>query len=390
MKLPYINRLPLIVKKRFEKSGFPPIAAISGVRRSLTNDETVLPNAAPMTTATARSMTFPLIRNCLKPFKRPPFSTKNCKTCAARGKAGKLQLFEGMNREDVWPSLPLEAWKDTYETLQLWNHWWEVVSYVSTRGLRTSPIPLGHRSFEIEFDFIDHVLSIETSEGDRRAMALAPKSVAEFYAEFMGLLDSLGLYVEINPLPSEIKDPVRFDEDHLHASYDREYAHKFWKILVQTDRILKQFRSEFIGKTSPVHFFWGSFDLATGRFSGRRAPERIGADRITREAYSHEVIAAGFWPGSGNIQNAAFYAYAAPEPAGFAEAQIKPEHAFYNPATHGYVLMYDEVRNAPDPDRMVLEFLRSTYDAGANLAHWNRAELDRQLPDFKTGVKKAA
>ncbi len=271
-----------------------------------------------------------------------------------------------------WPELPLEAWQDTYNTLHMWtqmvgkvrlalsprvNHWWEVPLYVNSRGLTTSPIPYGDGIFEIQFDFISHQLIIQTSWDTSKTLPLAPRSVAEFYAE--------------------VPNPVAFDKDRLHDSYDAEYAHRFWQILILCDTIFKEFRANFIGKDSPVHFFWGSFDLAVTRFSGRRAPERAGADLITREAYSHEAISAGLWPGGGDVKGAAFYAYAAPEPPGFAEQTVLPSAAFYHPQLHEFLLMYDDVRQAASPSEVLLSFLQSTYDAGASLAHWNRKELER-------------
>jgi hypothetical protein len=295
-------------------------------------------------------------------------------------------------RAEVWPSLPLEEWKDTYATLHMWtqiagkirlvqspliNHWWQVPLYVSARGLTTTAIPHGTCNFEIEFDFIEHRLIIRTSDGETRKLALAPRTVADFYRELMTTLSALGLEVKIRAVPDEVPNPIPFADDDEHASYDPEHANRFWRILVQSDRILKEFRARFMGKVSPVHFFWGSFDLAVTRFSGRRAPERTGADSITREAYSHEVISHGFWPGSGNVRMPAFYAYAAPEPAGLPQAAIRPASAFYNPETSGFILPYDEVRRADNPERMLLEFLQSTYEAGANLAKWDRAALER-------------
>ena len=293
---------------------------------------------------------------------------------------------------DEWPELPLGAWKDTYATLHMWtqivgkvrlalspsiNHWWQVPFYVTARGLTTSPIPYGRGIFEIQFDFIHHQLLIRTSDDAERKMSLAPRSVADFYDEFMRCLQSLDIQVKIWKMPVEIPNPIPFDRDTQHASYDAEYANRFWRILVGADEIFKEFRSRFIGKNSPVHFFWGSFDLAVTRFSGRRAPAREGADPITREAYSHEVISAGFWPGSGDIKDAAFYAYAAPEPAGFDAAKVGPAKAFYHPQLHEYLLMYDDVRRASSPQTALLEFLQSTYDAGASLGKWNRAELEK-------------
>ena len=295
-------------------------------------------------------------------------------------------------RGEVWPSLPLEEWADTYATLHMWtqivgkirlvqspriNHWWQVPLYVSARGLTTRTIPHGTRNFEIEFDFIEHQLVVRTSDGETRRLALAPRAVADFYRELMEMLGALGLEVKIRAIPDELANPIPFAEDYEHASYDGEYANRHWRILAQTDRVLKEFRSRFIGKVSPVHFFWGSFDLAVTRFSGRRAPEREGADSINREAYSHEVISHGFWPGSGNIQMPAFYSYTTPEPAGLPQAAIRPAGAFYNPPTGGFILPYDDVRQADNPDQVLMEFLQSTYEAGANLANWDRAALER-------------
>jgi hypothetical protein len=295
-------------------------------------------------------------------------------------------------RDDVWPSLPLEEWTDTYATLHMWtqivgkirlvqspriNHWWQVPLYVSARGLTTTAIPHGTRNFELEFDFIEHQLVVRTSDGETRKLALAPRAVADFYRELLGTLAALGLEVKIRAIPDELPNPIPFADDFEHAAYDAEYANRLWRILAQTDRVLKEFRSRFIGKVSPVHFFWGSFDLAVTRFSGRRAPEREGADSINREAYSHEVISHGFWPGSGNIQMPAFYSYTTPEPGGLPQAAIRPASAFYNPPTGGFILPYDDVRLADEPDQVLMEFLQSTYDAGANLAGWDRAALER-------------
>lgn len=293
---------------------------------------------------------------------------------------------------ESWPSLPLESWKDTCATLHMWtqivgkvrlaltprvNHWWNVPLYVSSRGLSTSTIPYGDRAFEIEFDFIDHKLDIRLSDGVTRDLALNPRSVADFYHDFMAALRACGIEVEIWKMPVEVPDPIPFDADRIHASYDPEYAHRFWRILLSVDSVCQEFRSRFIGKSSPVHFFWGSFDLAVTRFSGRRAPERVGADSITREAYSHEVISGGFWPGGGEIKDAAFYCYAAPEPAGFAQQTVRPRAAFYHPNLKEFLLMYDEVRATPSPSHTLLEFLESTYEAGANLGKWDRLSLER-------------
>jgi hypothetical protein len=294
-------------------------------------------------------------------------------------------------QNDTWPSLPLAEWKDTYTTLHLWtqivgkirltlspkiNHWWQVPLYVTPRGLTTTAIPYHARSFEIDFDFLDHQLIIQTSDGVTQTIALVPRSVADFYSELMATLRSLQIEVEIHAKPDEVPNPIPFAEDHEHASYDPEYANRFWRILVQADRVFKGFRSRFIGKCSPVHFFWGSFDLAVTRFSGRPAPERDGADAITREAYSHEVISHGFWPG-GNGVEAAFYSYTAPAPDGLDKAQIRPAQAFYSKEMSEFLFMYDDMRQNESPDTALMDFLQSTYEAGANLAKWDRSALER-------------
>lgn len=294
--------------------------------------------------------------------------------------------------QNSWPELPLEAWQDTFATLHLWtqvvgkvrlalspriNHWWEVPLYVNARGLTTSAIPYGDGIFEVQFNFIDHKLEIETSWGSNKTLPLTPQSVADFYSAFVAALKSIGIEVTIWTMPVEIPDPVRFEHDTQHASYDSEYAHRFWRILISCGNVFQEFRAGFLGKDSPVHFFWGSFDLCVTRFSGRRAPERAGADSITREAYSHEVISAGFWPGGGEIKGAAFYVYAAPEPPGLADQKIRPATAFYHPQMKEFLLMYDDVRRAPSPRQTLLDFLQSTYEAGANLAQWDRNELER-------------
>jgi hypothetical protein len=248
---------------------------------------------------------------------------------------------------------------------------------VNPFGLTTSAIPYGGGNFEVQFDFIHHQLVIRTSSDSILSMALAPRSVADFYREFMAALASLGIAVKIWKMPVEIPDPIPFDRDTKHASYDAEYANRFWRALACCEAVFTEFRAGFIGKASPVHFFWGSFDLAVTRFSGRRAPEREGADSITREAYSHEVISAGFWPGGGDIKGAAFYAYAAPEPAGFAQSPVRPAKAFYHPQLREFVLMYDDVRRSSSPRETLLAFLQSTYGAGADLGKWNRKELER-------------
>jgi hypothetical protein len=257
------------------------------------------------------------------------------------------------------------------------NHWWEVPLYISARGLTTSAIPYRDGIFEVEFDFLDHNLVIQTSQGQSRTIPLAPRTVADFYKEFMAALASLGIDVKIWRMPVEIPNPIAFDRDTQHASYDREYVTRFWRILLVLESVFQEFRSRFIGKNSPVHFFWGSFDLCVTRFSGRRAPEREGADVITREAYSHEVISTGFWPGGGEVKGPAFYTYAAPEPAGYGQSAVRPGKAFYHPQMKEFLLMYDDVRLHPSPRSALLEFLQSTYEAGANLGKWERAELER-------------
>ncbi len=293
---------------------------------------------------------------------------------------------------ECWPALPLESWKDTYATLHMWaqivgkvrlaltplvNHWWNVPLYVTARGLTTSAIPYGRGVFKIQFDFIDHILALQTNDGLINTLPLAPRSVAEFYREFLALLHSAGIHVKIWRMPVEIPNPIPFDEDRVHASYDPESVRKFWQILLSVDRVFNEFRSRFIGKSSPVHFFWGSFDLAVTRFSGRRAPERTGADLITREAYSHEVSSVGFWPGGGEILGPAFYSYMAPQPQGFAESHVKPKAAFYHQKLGEFLLMYEDVRTAPSPSGALLDFCESTYEAGARLANWDRPSLER-------------
>jgi hypothetical protein len=291
-----------------------------------------------------------------------------------------------------WGALPLEQWKDTRDTLHMWtqilgkirlklaprlNHWWQVPFYLTSRGLTTTPIPIGDRTFDVTFDFIDHVLLIQTSDGRQERVALRPRPVADFYRDVMAILRTLGIDVKIWTMPSEVPAPIRFEEDQQHASYDAASANRFWQILLAADVILKEFRARFVGKASPVHFFWGGFDLAVTRFSGRRAPQRVGADLITREGYSHEVSSCGLWFGSGSLTGPAFYAYAAPEPPGFKEARIRPAQAFYSSEFSNFLLLYDDVRAAPDPRAMLLEFLQSTYEASAILGEWDRENLER-------------
>jgi hypothetical protein len=298
--------------------------------------------------------------------------------------------------ETAWPELPTAAWRDTYETLHLWtqivgkirlvrspwlNHSWHVVLYITARGLTTSPIPDGTRTFQIDFDFIDHVLRISSNNGAQRQFALAGQSVASFYAAVMTALAELGIHIEIDQMPNELPEPIKFSLDHQHASYDPDAVRRLFRILVNADRVFKQFRTGFLGKASPVHFFWGSFDLAVTRFSGRRAPRHPGgvpnlSDAVACEAYSHEESSAGFWPGSGAIDYPAFYSYAYPEPAGFRAVKARPDAAFFSEALGEFILPYDAVRTADDPDQVLLEFLQSTYDAAANAAKWDRDALE--------------
>src|SRR5437016_6140211 len=295
---------------------------------------------------------------------------------------------------ELWPPLPYEEWKDTCNTLHMWtqivgkvrmelsplvNHWWHVTLYVTPRGLTTSPIPYQGRTFAVNFDFIDHNLSILTSDGTSKTLPLIPRSVAAFYQEFMACLHALGIEVTINTLPSEVRNPIRCDEDEVHASYDPIYAQRFWRILAQTDTVLKRYRSPFLGKSSPVHFFWGGFDLALTLFSGRRAPERPGADRIMRESTSHEEISCGFWPGDERFPAPAFYSYTLPEPPGLKTTTIRPAAAFYSQELVEFVLRYEDVRRASSPERALLEFFQSTYEAGATLAKWDREALERRV-----------
>ncbi len=308
-----------------------------------------------------------------------------------------------MNPSERWPALHLAEWKDTYATLHMWtqivgkvrlalspniNHWWGTAFYVSARGLTTSAIPYQNGIFEVHFDFVNHALKIETSLGESRTFRLRPCTVAYFYQEFMDALHSLGIIVKVWGMPVEVPRPVQFKLDESHASYDREYAHRFWQVLTTVTPILQNFRARFIGKSSPVHFFWGSFDLAVTRFSGRRAPARPEADVISKEGYSHEVISVGFWPGDGEvIKDAAIYAYAAPEPIGFKDSAVQPAKAFYSKEKSEFFLMYEDVRLADAPELALLDFCQSTYDAGANLAHWNRAELERPGAQTHAGAQ---
>ena len=300
-------------------------------------------------------------------------------------------MNNSMDRPACWPALPLDSWRDTYATLHMWsqivgkirlrltpliNHWWNVTLYVTGRGLTTSCIPYGDRSFELRFDFIQHQLVLETSDAIVKKLPLQSRPVAEFYQECFAMLRSAGIDVTIWPMPAEIPNPIRFDQDRQHNSYDPESAARFWRILLSVDAVFQQFRAQFIGKSSPVHFFWGSFDLAVTRFSGRKAPPREGADSITREAYSHEVSSVGFWPGAG-IAGPAFYSYMAPEPQGFREAQVQPTGAHYDQALGEFIVMYDDIRAASSPSQALLAFCESTYEAGAQAAKWDRDSLER-------------
>lgn len=298
--------------------------------------------------------------------------------------------------KDRWPELPYAAWRDTLETLHLWtqivgkirlaqtpwlNHSWHVTLYVTARGLTTSPLPYDRRQFQIDFDFIDHVLRIASSDGAGRSVELRPMSVATFYSAVMDALRDLGFHVRVNEMPNEIVDPIRFGEDRTHASYQPEYAHRCWMILASSTRVFDLFRTGFIGKCSPVHFFWGAFDLAVTRFSGRTAPLHPGGvpnlpDTVAREAYSHEVSSAGFWPGGGGIDHPAFYSYAYPAPDGFGEAEVRPGEAFFHVDLGEFILPYDAVRTAKSPDDTLMEFLQSTYDAAASNGGWDRPALE--------------
>ncbi|MGE5645090.1 MAG: DUF5996 family protein [Acidobacteriota bacterium] len=297
---------------------------------------------------------------------------------------------------EPWPPLPLENWKDTRDTLHMWtqiagklrleltplvNHYWNSTLYVNSRGLTTSAIPYRTELFNLQFDFIDHKLVVRTSAGATKTVGLYPRTVADFYREFMSTLGSLGIDAKIHTMPVEVPDPIAFDKDTTHKSYDREYVERFWRVLISCADVMEEFRARFIGKCSPVHFFWGSFDLAVTRFSGRRAPERPGADAVTREAYSHECISAGFWTGSGEVTEPAFYSYAAPAPEGYDRAEVHPGRAFYSPQLGEYLLMYDDVRNTGAPRDALLDFMQSAYEAGANLAHWDREALERRESD---------
>jgi hypothetical protein len=297
---------------------------------------------------------------------------------------------------EVWPALPFDAWQDTCKTLHLWtqivgkirlaqtpwiNHSWHATFYLTARGMTTSPIPYDGRAFEVDFDFIDHALLVRASDGAERRLPLSAQPVADFYAAVLVALAELDLQVRIHGVPNEIPDATPFQQDRMHSAYDPEYAQRFWRVLLQVDRVFKQFRTGFLGKVSPVHFFWGSFDLAVTRFSGRPAPQHPGGvpslpDPVTREAYSHEVSSAGFWPGGGAVDYPAFYSYAYPTPAGFDSAPVQPEAAFYHKEMGEFILPYDVVRTAEAPDEVLVGFLQSTYRAAAELGRWDRAALE--------------
>jgi Family of unknown function (DUF5996) len=298
----------------------------------------------------------------------------------------------------IWPSLPLAQWQATRDTVHMWmqivgktrlalapreNHWWHVPLYLSARGLATSPMPYRSRTFEAEFDFIAHQLVVSTSDGATRSIALRPQAVADFYREYMDMLESLGIAVKIWPVPVEVDAPIPFLDDRRHASYDAEFAQRFFHTLLHANRVLTRFKGRFLGKASPVHFFWGAFDLALTRFSGRRAPEPKSTEwSVMREAMSHEEISFGFWPGSGTVAEPAFYAYVRPEPADLPQMSVRPGTAYYSRELADFILPYESVRSLSSPDDAVLEFFQSVYDAGADLAHWDRAALDRPRAEW--------
>jgi hypothetical protein len=303
----------------------------------------------------------------------------------------------GDERAETWPSLPLEGWSDTLATLHMWlqivgkirltlspplNHCWNCTLYVTARGLTTSPIPYGGRTFQIDFDFLDHALRVLTDGGAAGVVPLRPQSVAAFYRALWKELGRLGIDVQIRKKPNEVAEPIPFDQDERHAAYDADAAQRFWRILEQSERVFQRFRARYLGKCSPVHLFWGAPDLAVTRFSGRPAPMHPGGipnlpDKVTRNAYSHEVSSCGFWPGGGPVPYPAYYAYAYPEPEGFAQSPLAPPTAFYSTDLHEFVLPYDAVRSAGSPDDTLLEFLQSTYEAAANRAGWDRKALER-------------
>jgi hypothetical protein len=306
-------------------------------------------------------------------------------------------------RNSAWPDLPYQDWKDTYATMHMWsqivgkirmesspwmNHSWHVTLYVTSKGLTTSLIPGRDKPFQIDFDFIGHRLVIQTAEGEERAFALEPGPVSGFYEKVFSRMADLGIDVKIDKMPNEVEKPIPFDEDEEHRSYDPEYAGRFWRALVEISRVFSEFRGNFIGKCSPVHFFWGAFDLAVSRFSGRGAPEHPGGipnlpDRIVKEAYSQEVCSCGFWPGGDYLPYPVFYSYAYPEPAGFSEAKVKPDEAIYSDDMKEFILPYDAVRKSDSPGSKLMEFLETTYEAAANLGKWDRKALERGLTETR-------
>jgi hypothetical protein len=305
--------------------------------------------------------------------------------------ASARQPAPAKTKEELWPELPLADWEDTYHTLHMWtqvvgkvrlglaplqNHWWNGALYVTTRGLTTSPIPYKGEAFEIQFDFTDHRLEIMTSFGRNQTLALEPKTVASFYREFLAAIRAAGIEISIDPKPQEVPEPIPFDQDETHRSYDAEYANRLWRILLSTSMVFEEFRARYMGKASPVHFFWGSLDLAYTRFSGRVAPPRKGI--ITSEAYSHECCSVGWWPGGGAVKGPAFYAYSSPAPEGYSQQVLRPEAAYYDDKFGEFILMYDDVRRAPSPRDAILQFAQSAYEAGANLAKWERKLLERR------------
>jgi hypothetical protein len=310
-----------------------------------------------------------------------------------------------MHMANEWPPLPYEQWKDTYATLHLWtqivgkvklalmpwtNHSWHAALYLTPRGLTTLAIPYGMRTFDMRFDFVEHSLHIRTADGESRTLPLKPQPVADFYHQLLATLDQIGLPVKIHPVPNEIPDAIPCDQDHVHTAYDADAANRCWHAMLHAYRVFINFRARFEGKVSPVHFFWGSFDLAVTRFSGRRAPPHPGGvpnlpDWVAREAYSHEVSSVGFWPGGPALPQPVFYSYAYPEPAGYASAKVQPDAAWYHPDLHEFVLPYEVVRNAASPDDMLMDFCQSTYEAAADLAHWDRAALEFNVDEWRRG-----
>ncbi|MHB1222516.1 MAG: DUF5996 family protein [Gemmatimonadaceae bacterium] len=307
----------------------------------------------------------------------------------------------------TWPTLELDQWRDSYATLHMWaqivgktrlalapmeNHWWQVAFYLTPRGLTTSAMPAGERTFAVDFDFIDHGLHLRVSDGATATLRLAPRSVADFHAAYQDVLRSLDIDVRIRPVPVEVTTAIPFAEDHEHASYDPDAAHRCWRVMVNTDRVLKRYRGRFQGKASPVHFFWGAFDLCTTRFSGRRAPPHRGGvpncpDYVMEEGYSHECSSCGFWPGGGAVDEPAFYAYAYPEPAGYSEGKPGPEGAYYHPELREFILPYEVVRTSASPDDTLMRFLEGTYGLAADLGQWDRAALDRRRGNGPTDAR---